>query len=452
MRSSGTGAPANDLSTPPHPTHPPYPHLGAFESTRLVGTGTDILGTTRHIERWQSDLELLRLAGITELRYSVPWHRIERTPGDFDFSWFDGPMAYFESHHMRPILDPLHHVSFPEWLTHGFAHPDFPTYYTRFIVSLAQRYPWVDRYTIFNEPLPTTILCSLTGDWYPHQQSDDCFVPMAINVSKAICLATQALRQVNPEIQFLHVESAEAHWALDKESEEWVEFANRRRFLMHDLILGTVDRTHALYPYLRKHGFTTDQMSWQQANPGTIDILGMDYYAHSEMDWYWDAGLGRANIGGTVQRPAGFLPLGKAYASRFSVPVFLGETNIRGSYLDRLTWLKFMEEQCETLASQVEFRGFCWYPSIDSTDWCHLCTRATGIVDPQGIWGLDDQRWRREPSELSTAYSALARGQIRSAEIPAYRFGPIAAGGLTGYEALMAHWTERHEQGELSPA
>ncbi len=408
-----------------------------------MGTGTDILGTTRHIVRWQSDLDLLRFAGISELRYSVPWHRIEREPVEFDFSWFDGPMAHFYTHGMRPILDPLHHVSFPDWLDQGFANPDFPRFYARFILRLSQRYPWVDRHTICNEPLPTTILCSLTGDWYPYHSSDDCFVKMAINVAKGMCLASQALRKAVPHAQFVHVESAEAHWALDQKSEEWVVFANRRRFLMNDPLLGKMDPSHELYPYLRRHGLTPDDMYWLLDHPGKIDVLGLDYYPHSEIDWYWDDCLGRANIAPGVQRPAGFVPLGRIYSDRFGVPVFLGETNIRGSYLDRLTWLKFMEEQCETLAWEVDFRGFCWYPSIDSTDWCNLCTKASGTVDPQGIWGLDAQRWEREPSELSRWYSALASGTKRAADLPAYHFGPKAVGGLRGFERLMSHWAER---------
>ncbi len=431
------------------PNGVPYPHLGAFESTRLVGTGTDILGTTRHIERWRSDLDLLRFAGLSELRYSAPWHRIEQEPGVFDFTWLDGPMGYLYAYGMRPIFDPLHHVSFPDWLDQGFANPNFPRLYERFIVRLAQRYPWVERYTIFNEPLPTTILCSLRGEWYPYHASDDYFVKMAINVTKGICIASQALRKVVPHVQFVHVESAEAHWALDRESEDWVVFANRRRFLMHDLLLGKVNRSHELYPYMQRHGFTADDMYWLQDNPGEIDILGLDYYPHSEMDWYWDVDLGRANIGAAVRRPAGFAQLGRMYSDRFLVPVFLGETNIRGSYLDRLTWLKFMEEQCETLAEGIDFRGFCWYPSIDSTDWCHLCTKASGIVDPQGIWGLDEQRWHRVPSELSQAYSALARGSKRAADLPAYRFSPNAVYGLGSYEPLMSHWPERREQTDL---
>jgi len=208
---------------------PPIAHLGGFESTKIIGSGTDILGTTRHIERWESDLELLRLGGISELRYPVPWHRIEREQGLYDFSWLDGPMAYMQAHGLRPILDPLHHVSFPDWLDQGFANPDFPSAYERFVLNLAQRYPWVDRYTVFNEPLPTALFCSLTGLWYPHRTSDRCFVQMAVNVGRAISRASAMLRKLNPHIGFIHVETAEVHRPLDQKSEEWVHFANGRR-------------------------------------------------------------------------------------------------------------------------------------------------------------------------------------------------------------------------------
>jgi hypothetical protein len=170
------------------------------------------------------------------------------------------------------------------------------------------------------------------------------------------------------------------------------------------------------------------------------------------MDWHWDRRLGRANLGTPVHKPAGFAWVGRTYADRFRVPVLLGETNIRGSFHDRLTWLKFMEEQCEELATQTDFRGFCWYPSIDSTDWCNLCTKSTGTVDPQGIWGLDITRWHRETSELSELYSALALGSIRSLDLPAYRFSSRAVRGLDGYSLLMSHWPEWRDQAELLTA
>jgi len=193
---------------------------------------------------------------------------------------------------------------------------------------------------------------------------------------------------------------------------------------MHDLVLGRVHRSHQLYRYLGQHGFTDNDMHWLADNRVSFDVLGLDYYIHSEMEWYSDPALGRSNFSQPVCHPVGFAHIAKEYADRFQMPVLLSETNLRGSYLDRLTWLKFMEEQCESVAKEVDFRGFCWYPSIDSTDWCHLCTKATGTVDPQGIWGLDHHCWERHASELSEYYKMLACGSVRSPDLLAYVFSP----------------------------
>lgn len=47
-----------------------------------------------------------------------------------------------------------------------------------------------------------------------------------------------------------------------------------------------------------------------------------------------------------------------------------------------------MEEQAEQLATVSDFRGFCWFPSIDATEWDSLCTVANRRVCPMGIWSL----------------------------------------------------------------
>jgi beta-glucosidase len=75
----------------------------------------------------------------------VPWHRIELTPGVFDWSWIDGPMQFMREHGMNPILDPIHHVSFPAWLEGGLLHPDFPALALRFVQQIERRYPWAMR-------------------------------------------------------------------------------------------------------------------------------------------------------------------------------------------------------------------------------------------------------------------------------------------------------------------
>jgi beta-glucosidase/6-phospho-beta-glucosidase/beta-galactosidase len=141
--------------------------MGGFESTKLPGPLQDVLGTTRHIERWREDLQMLLSAGIRNLRYSAPWHRIEKTPGEFDFSWLDQPMRFMKAAGMNPILDLVHHVSFPDWLTGGFSDDAYEPAYLRYVEKVARRYEWTPSYTLFNEPLPTTLLCSYSAVWPP---------------------------------------------------------------------------------------------------------------------------------------------------------------------------------------------------------------------------------------------------------------------------------------------
>lgn len=417
-----------------------FPHLGAFESTKIYGSGEDVLGTTRHAKFWRDDLERLLQAGIRELRYPVPWHRIERARGNFDWRWMDGPMRWMHELELQPIVDPLHHVSFPDWLEGGFANPLFPELYAYFVDKVAKRYEWVERYTVLNEPLPTLVLCALTGDWYPHRRSDKHFIAMAINVARAICRTTAALRKINRRIQLVHVDSCERHRALDVESRGWVEHANQRRFLFHDLILGRVDARHPLLPYLRRNGFNDNHRQWFRDHPVEIDVLGLDYYAHSEIEWEWNSHLRQAAICFPCKQPQGFAAVAHDYVERYRLPVLLSETNVGGSVSDRLTWLRFMEEQAETLARVADFRGFCWFPSIDATDWDTLCTQANNRVSPMGIWGLTEDRRERCCSELSEWYVRLARGEASSSHLPAYRFNSPLDRDLHGYLRLMNHW------------
>lgn len=135
--------------------------------------------------------------------------------------------------------------------------------------------------------------------------------------------------------------------------------------------------------------------------------------------------------------PRGFTSIAKDYVERFQRPIMLSETNVRGTVEERIGWLKFMESECEKLVDDgVDFRGFCWYPSIDLTDWANLCTAATGVTDPQGIWTLHPESMERIDTELSRLYSALAKGEIGSKDIPEYGFEGELHARLRGYTQL----------------
>lgn len=390
---------------------------------------------------------MLQRAGIRDLRYSLPWHRIEATCGIFDWSWIDGPIRMMKEQGLRPIVDPLHHTSFPPWLTDGFLHPNFPFLYERFLDRVSDRYPHLDRYTVFNEPLPTTLFCSFTGMWYPHLASDRDFVAMTLQVAQAIGRSCRMLRKKNTDIEFVHVDTAEHHQALDAASSAWVDFVNARRFLITDLVLGRVDPEHELWQYLTGNGADLTALRNLCEEPGFIDILGLDYYIHSEMDWKWSEEQARSNPVAVVQHPKAFTSIAQQYIHRYRLPVMLSETNIRGTVEERLSWLKFMESQYEGLvAAGHDVRGFCWYPSIDSTDWANACTRLTGITDPQGVWSLNPANKMRVETELSEVYGALARGEMDTRDIPAYPFGPELQRRLQGYSPWMRDWDWMEEQ------
>ena len=90
---------------------PSFPFLTGFESTQIHGTGKDVLGGTRHVERWKHDLNLVRAQGVTCLRYPVPWHRIEMRRGVYDWRWMDEVLAHMRATGLDPIVDPIHHTS-----------------------------------------------------------------------------------------------------------------------------------------------------------------------------------------------------------------------------------------------------------------------------------------------------------------------------------------------------
>jgi beta-glucosidase/6-phospho-beta-glucosidase/beta-galactosidase len=415
--------------------------LSGFESTHIFGTGKDVLELTGHTELVEDDLRLVNKCGIDQIRYSVPWHQIERIPGTYDWTWIDRAMNKMRELGIDPILDPLHHTSFPQWLRGGFANRNFPSLYLGFVTAIAERYPWVKNYTVVNEPFVTTWFCGHEGTWYPRYRGPENFVPMMMNVAQAIISVSRMLVKEVPGVRLVHVDAAERHRAVDRPSTPHAEMCNNLRFLVPDLVLGQLDDTHYLFDYLVRHGANTDDLDRFREEPGRIDVMGLDYYSHCELEWCTE---GRVYPNRT---PEGLVPTALEYAERYRLPIMLSETNIRGFISDRISWLKFMVEQCEEIEWQaaeigVPFEGFCWYPFIDSTDWCSLVTQANGNIDPQGIIWLDDHL-RRNTSELSEVYTSLAKGEATAKDIPAYRFKPPVDYHLEGFSEMMRHWDWR---------
>jgi hypothetical protein len=149
--------------------------------------------------------------------------------------------------------------------------------------------------------------------------------------------------------------------------------------------------------------------------PGHVDVLGLDYYAHSE--WSYSS----AGAIAPSPSPRGLAALIGEYGARYDRRLMLTETNIRGTSADRATWLRHTLAECEVaVAAGAPLEGYCWFPFVDSVDWDSLLRRHDRHIDPVGVYWLDE-RLERHASSMSRAYAAAAGG-TPACELPAYRF------------------------------
>jgi len=409
----------------------PIPLIGSFESTYQPAHDVDVAETTRHVERFEQDLDLVQSCGIDRLRYPVRWHRVEATPGELDWAATDQTLGRLLDRGLRPIVDLVHHTSYPRWLTRGFADERFPGAYLRFAEAVARRYEWIEEYTLFNEPFSTLFLSGHEAIWPPYLRGLENFLGLVANVFPAVAEASRRYAELLPGARHVYVDSCEGHTAAAREGQGLLELASDRRFFVADLFLGqNLDRDR---PFVRKvveAGFG-DLLAMP---PGRIDVLGLDYYAHCQWEFTApDAGFVPSPTPGSLG------DLIVEYWSRYRLPCILGETNIRGTGSDRATWLKYTLEQCERARDAgVPFEGYCWFPFIDSADWDSLLYRCDGSIDPVGVYSLDCNL-DRQPTSMSESFGLAASG-APAAALPAFELQEPASTWLRGFTPQMAHW------------
>ena len=409
------------------------PFIGGFESTYLPAHDRDVIETTAHDLRWRADIELLTEAGVRRLRYPIRWHRIERNPDRYDWAATDEIMEHLHERGLYVIADLVHHTSYPRWLDQGLADPRFGPAFLRFADAVAQRYPWLPAYTLVNEPFSTLFLGGSLALWPPYLSGTAGFVQLLRNVLPALAEASRRYREALPGAEHVWTDTCEHHGALVPEAADYVAMANQRRFIALDLFLGRAGQPgECLYVDELVAAGGADLLDLE---PGTVDVLGLDYYAHCQ----W--GFGAGAVPSRVPRPDP-TPLADqiaAYWQRYRMPCALTETNLRGFASDRATWLKYTLEQCELAAARgVPLRGYCWFPFVDSADWESLLQRCEGKIDPVGVYWLDAQLNRRR-SSMSSSYAAAAGG-APAADLPAYRFREPVATWLRGYLEHVRHW------------
>lgn len=395
------------------------------DAEELFGEPLDVLDATRHYERYEYDFDLQETLGIRELRYSAGWDKVLVSPFQYDFARIAPILESMRRRDFVPTIDLCHHKA-PKKIAGGFANPEFTAHLLDFALEFQKAFPWVERYTVINEPAVTALFHSTeVGLWARHDWSD-----VFLNMAMAISTVSRALKEKNPRIKFFQPEPIDHDAVSDKTDAEIVAHVeylrNYGRFGMDNLLLGRVGDTHPFFERLISKGANPERILWFQKNPSEPYQKDLDFYAHCFKVWYRDE-HGRMTHRNNSQPPS-LVSVIDDYRKHLpaGMKLGIGETNVRGTVRDRLTFFKWVLEQC----AEARIERISWWGLTDSAMWgVGNLTRwwREDTPDPVGIFTLSDCRkngrlWTRRANEFSEIVQAYAHGQISPGDLPEYEF------------------------------
>ena len=396
---------------------------GGVECTinRVHDTFFDQLALAGHRQHLRSDLQQIAALGLKTLRVGLQWEHFVASGS----SWADADalLACLDECNIRPIAGLLHHGSGPRGTS--LLDPAFPEKLAAYALSVAQRYPSILDYTPVNEPQTTARFSCLYGHWYPHHRGMASYARCMVLEMKAIVLAMQAIRSVQPAARLIHTEDGGVTYATP-ETEPYRAEREIRRWLGVDLLCGLVDRHHPAFLFLTQHGIPAGDVLWFCEHPCPPSTLGLNYYVTS--DRYLDhrrehypslyAGGDTGSeplvdiealrvLPGTNAGAAGILS--DAWA-RYHLPLAITEAHLGGSPEDQVRWL--VEVWNGALAAQArgaDVRAVTVWALLGSWNWSNLCTVDAGVYEP-GVFDVTARSPYLAPGRLAQTVHQLAHG------------------------------------------
>lgn len=403
---------------------PPLEMWGGIECTRnRVGDRWfDQLEWSGH-DRRPGDLANFARLGIRVLRYPFLWERAQKPNGEFHWDWADDRLERLKRWGITPIAGLVHHGSGPAGT--DLLDPGFASGLAIYAEAFAQRFPDVRMYTPVNEPLTTARFSALYGHWYPHLHSDRDFASCLLNQCRAVILAMQAIRRVQPDAILIQTE--DIGWTQATPGLQYqADFENNRRWLTFDLLAGRVDRHHPIGDWLRWLGTPESELDWFLVNRLPPDILGINYYITSErfldsgevqnsdlppggngIDRYTD----RETVQAHPERLAGIENILRDVWERYSTPLAITECHLGCTRDEQLRWLwQVWQAGSAARRAGVDLRAVTAWALLGSFDWDSLVTQAQGHYEV-GAFDVRDQPPR--PTALAHLIRQLASGEAR---------------------------------------
>jgi hypothetical protein len=370
--------------------------MAGFESACHVtrrGTRLDMLESTQH-DRWiEEDYERLNAVRIATVRDTIRWHRVEPTPGVFDFSSVLPYATAARRHEVQVVWDLLHY-GVPDDVD-VFA-PAFVERFARFARASAcfvrEQCDGVPFYTPINELSFYSWAAGEVGWFHPHALGRG--AEFKRQLVRAWIAAVDAIRDVDPRARFVSVEPLIHIVPPNGEADHAGRAAALResQFEAWDMVAGLREPTL---------GGRADY----------LDILGVNFYHDNQ----WEEPGGRRLAWHVQPRDARWRPLSALLQEvhrRYGRALIIGETSHVGA--GRADWIReITDEVCIALAAGVPLEGICLYPILDRFEW----------DDPthwhnSGLWDFAPQPDGTYARVLNDSYAEeLGRCQLRLAAL-----------------------------------
>jgi beta-glucosidase/6-phospho-beta-glucosidase/beta-galactosidase len=391
---------------------------------------------TQHDRFWGEDFRMIRNTfGPVSVRYGLPWNMIEPAAGKFDWGWADERVDFITRELGLKLMLDVVHFGTPLWLRQAAGDPEFPEALERLAAALAARYgDRVHTFCPFNEPLITALFSGDFGFWPPHSRRWRGYMPVLSRIVQGTLRAIRAIRKNAPDASVLLCDSCEHHQTAEEALAPDIRMRNTRRFVVMDLLTGRMDKHHPLYPWLTTYGFAETDLDWIRANSNAPDIIGLDYYSHTETELEL---AGDAKRQKKPANPLGLYGCARQYWDRYGIPLMLTETSEDGADLDRELWLEQTIADSRRLREEgVPLLGYTWWPCFDNVDWDGALLHHIGKIHKVGLFSLKRQKdgiLQRSKTALADRYAEY----VHARNEPVGELAPLSRPALDNDEESL---------------
>ncbi len=385
---SGTSAASAKQSQPA--VEAPFVWGVGIECSFIPHISVDQFEWTQHDRFWKDDLRRIREdLGVTQLRYALPWYKIESKPGEYDWSMADERIEFCKDLGVNLLMDVMHFGT-PLWLNQAVGDPRFPESLESFTRAMVGRYrSSISTWCPFNEPLVSALFSGDFGFWPPYSRKWRGYMPVLSRIVQSVNRSIAAIREVQPDATVLLCDAMENFQTHLPELQDEVNLRNVRRFVVLDLLAGRVDYRHSLYRWLNSFGFSELDLEYFRTHPQMPDVIGLDYYPHS--DWQLDMYRGMLRQR-RADAPRGVGLLATDVYNRYGLPMMVTETSIDGPPIARELWLDTMTSEIREVREEgIPLAGLIWWPLIDQIDWDGALTHRIGKLHRVGLFTLTRQ-------------------------------------------------------------